>query len=116
MKMEDYPPMSFFPVLAEHWKSLEFLDLFFMTHDLQQLAYMPAPMFPNLLWWEMIIGYDRGVPQTLTAVQVGRLIDNHAPRLKELDFCMDQKKDHEIKQAWMDVRGITFRDYNPPNL
>ncbi|THV64783.1 hypothetical protein D6D28_09631 [Aureobasidium pullulans] len=50
MKMEVYPPMSFFPVLAEHWKSLEFLDLFFTTHDLQQLAYMPAPMFPNLLW------------------------------------------------------------------
>ncbi|THX38301.1 hypothetical protein D6D10_05179 [Aureobasidium pullulans] len=116
MEMEDYPPMSFFPILSEHWKSLEFLDLFFMTHDLQQLAYMPAPMFPNLLWWEMISGYDQGVPQTLTAVQVGRLIDNHAPRLKELDFCEDQKKDHEIKQAWMDVRGITFRDYNPLNL
>lgn len=116
MEMEDYPPMSFFPVLAEHWKSLEFLDLFFTTHDLQQLAYMPAPMFPNLLWWEMISGYDRGVPQTLTAVQVGRLIDNHAPQLKEIDSCMDQKKDHEIKQAWKDVRGITFRDHNPLNL
>ncbi|THW57153.1 hypothetical protein D6C85_09626 [Aureobasidium pullulans] len=116
MEMEIYPPMSFFPILSEHWKSLEFLDLFFMTHDLQQLAYMPAPMFPNLLWWEMISGYDQGVPQTLTAVQVGRLIDNYAPRLKELDFCEDQKKDHEIKQAWMDVRGITFRDHNPLNF
>lgn len=68
-------------------------------YDLQMLNNAQGPMFPRLR--ELTLGNwtVRGTRTRLTPLQIARLIDNHAPKLKTLRFTR-AKASAELVSAW----------------
>ncbi|KEQ61365.1 uncharacterized protein M437DRAFT_85816 [Aureobasidium melanogenum CBS 110374] len=95
--------VSILSSLSEHCPKLEELDLD-GSYDLQALNDTSTVMFPNLKSLRIDDCVVHYIPVRLTPLQLGRLIDNHAPILEDLAFMVDFD-DNPVLLAWHDIRG-----------
>ena len=98
-----WEPQSFSVLtsLANHCPNLERLRLD-GVYDLQLLNNVPKVMFPRLVDLMLDDTEAHDIPVRLTPLQIGRLIDHHAPVLHELIFMADYDN-HPVTQAWWSV-------------
>lgn len=87
--------------LSNHCPKLEKLRLD-GVYDLQLLNNVPKVMFPRLEHLMIDDTEAHDIAARLTPLQIGRLIDHHAPVLHELIFMADYDN-HPVTQAWWSV-------------
>lgn len=95
--------VSILSSLSEHCPKLESLALD-GSYDIQALNDISTVMFPNLRYLRMDDCEVHNVPVRLSPLQLGRLIDNHAPILEDLVLMVDFD-DNPVLSAWHDIRG-----------
>jgi hypothetical protein len=72
--------------------------------DLQTLNNIPTVLFPKLS--DLVLGDAeiQGIRVRLTPLQIGRLIDHHAPALEDLLFTSDEDNlEHPVMLAWQNL-------------